>query len=112
MILWICFLSSILFEVEAQKSNRKTTSAGNRLYTDTDENGYLHFFTSKSLAHTDIDTGYTDITAFNNSFYEGVKNTIETTLDGTLPIITTRSSPTVAVPADGVIGDINVVDDT
>ena len=97
---------------EYEKSNRKTTSAGNRLYTDTDENGYLHFFTSKSLAHTDIDTGYTDITAFNNSFYEGVKNTIETTLDGTLPIITTRSSPTVAVPADGVIGDINVVDDT
>jgi hypothetical protein len=24
LILWICFLSSILFEVEAQKSNRKT----------------------------------------------------------------------------------------
>jgi len=97
---------------EYEKSNRKTTSAGNRLYTDTDENGFLHFFTSKSLAHTDVDPGYSEITAFNNSFYEGVKNTIDTTLDGKLPIITTRSSPTVAVPVDGAIGDINVVDDT
>ena len=97
---------------EYEKSNRKTTSAGNRLYTATDENGFLHFFTSKSLAHTDIDPGYSEITAFNNSFYEGVKNTIDTTLDGKLPIITTRSSPTVAVPVAGAIGDINVVDDT
>ena len=97
---------------EYEKSNRKTTSAGNRLYTDTGELGFLHFFTSKSLAHTDVDPGYSEITAFNNSFYEGVKNTIETTLDGKLPIITTRSSPTVAVPVDGVIGDISVVDDT
>ena len=70
-----------------------------------------HFYHTKSLASTDIDPRYTEITAFNNSFYEGVKNTTNSTLDGDLPIIIRKTAPTVAVPTDVGISDLQVDED-
>ena len=70
-----------------------------------------HFYHTKSLASTDIDPRYTEITAFNNSFYEGVKNTSNTTLDGDLPIIIRKTAPTVAVPTDVGISNLQVDED-
>ena len=41
-------------------------------------------------------------------FYEGVKNTSETTIDGDLPIIVTQTAPTVAVPSTKGISKLTV----
>jgi len=70
-----------------------------------------HFYHTKSLVSTDIDPRYQDVTALNNSFYEGVKNTSNTTLDGDLPIIIRKTAPTVAVPTDVGISNLTVDED-
>ena len=41
-------------------------------------------------------------------FYEGVKNTSETTIDGDLPFIVTQTAPTVAVPTTKGISNLSV----
>ena len=52
---------------------------------------FENFYNSRSLHETDLDTGYQDSTTFNRMFYEGVKNTSETTIDGDLPFIVTQT---------------------
>ena len=71
-------------------------------------NPTLNFYSSKSLNETDLDPEYQYVLALNRSFYEGVKNTIHTTLDGDLPIIVRTSAPTVAVPTDVGISKLKV----
>jgi hypothetical protein len=73
-------------------------------------NRFENFYHTKSLIDTDLDTGYQHITAFNRSFYEGVKNTKDTTLDGDSPIIIRTTSPTVAVPTDTPDSNLKVFD--
>ena len=68
----------------------------------------MNFYTSKSLHRTDLDPEYQYITALNRSFYEGVKNTSNTTLDGDLPFIVRKSAPTVAVPTDFGISKLGI----
>jgi len=70
-----------------------------------------NFYHTKSLRTTDIDPRYHEVTALNNSFYEGVKNTTQTTLDGDLPIIIRKTAPTVAVPTDVGISNLRVDED-
>ena len=55
-----------------------------------------------------MDTGYQDSTAFNRMFYEGVKNTSQTTIDGDLPFIVTQTAGTVAVPTTKGISNLSV----
>ena len=74
-------------------------------------NPFLNFYTSKSLHPTDLDPEYDNILALNRSFYEGVKNSKATTLDGDLPIIIRTSAPTVATPVDFGISRLRVDDD-
>lgn len=69
---------------------------------------YIHKYTSKSLHETDLDPEYDKILAWNRSFFEGVKNTTHTTLDGDLPIIVRTSAPTVAVPTDLGISKLKI----
>ena len=57
-----------------------------------------HFYSSKSLHPTDLDTEYQHSTSHRRMFFEGVKNTIETTIDGRLPIIITTTAPTIITP--------------
>ena len=71
---------------------------------------YVNLYSSKSLVETDLDPGYQHITALNNSFYEGVKNTISTTTDGDYPIVIRVTSPTVAVPTDSTDTNLNIID--
>ena len=72
---------------------------------------FEHFYNSKSLHPTDLDPGYQNITAWRRSFYEGVKNTKSTTIDGDYPIIIRTTSPTIAVPTDAADSNLKVVDD-
>jgi len=83
---------------EFDNSDRKTTRKD------------LHFYTSKSLADTDLDPEYQYVLALNRSFYEGVKNTTKTTIDGKSPIIVRVTSPTVAIPFDASDSNLRVVD--
>jgi hypothetical protein len=69
-------------------------------------------YTSKSLVESDLDAEYQYVLPLNRSFYEGVKNTKYTTLDGDLPIIIRTTSPTVAVPTDFGISKLRIDDDT
>ena len=71
---------------------------------------YVNLYSSKSLVETDLDPGYQHITALNNSFYEGVKNTISTTTDGDYPVVIRVTSPTVAVPTDSTDTNLNIID--
>ena len=71
-------------------------------------NPTLNFYTSKSLNETDLDPEYQYVLALNRSIYEGVKNTVHTTLDGDLPIIVRTSAPTVAVPTDVGISKLKI----
>ena len=48
----------------------------------------------------------------NRSFYEGVKNTKDTTIDGDSPIIVRVTSPTVAVPFDASDSNLKVIEKT
>jgi len=73
-------------------------------------NRFENFYHTKSLIDSDLDTGYQHITAWNRSFYEGVKNTSNTTLDGDLPIIIRTTSPTVAVPTDSPDSNLTIID--
>ena len=68
----------------------------------------LNYYYSKSLKDTDRDPEYHLYLPFNRSFYAGVKNTKNTTLDGDLPIVVKISAPTVAVPTDIGISKLKV----
>jgi len=57
-----------------------------------------------------LDPEYQYITAWNRSFFEGVKQTKNTTTDGDLPVIVRISAPTVAVPVDVGISELEVVE--
>ena len=81
--------------------------SSNRFTLDRTEN----FYHTKLLRTTDIDPRYHEVTALNRSFYEGVKNTSQTTLDGDLPIIIRKTAPTVAVPTDVGISNLRVDED-
>ena len=71
-----------------------------------------NLYSSRSLVETDLDTNYRNDTALNNSFYAGVKNTRDTTIDGDSPVIVRSTAPTVAVPIDGVTtSDLQVLKD-
>ena len=83
---------------EFDNSDRKTTRKD------------LHFYTSKSLIDTDLDPEYQYVLGLNRSFYEGVKNTQDTTIDGKSPIIVRITSPTVAVPFDSADSNLRVID--
>jgi len=74
-------------------------------------NRYLNFYTSKSLVESDKDPEYQNVLSLNRSFYEGVKNTKDTTLDGDLPIIIRTSAPTVATPTNFGISGLQVDDE-
>ena len=71
-------------------------------------NPFENFYSSRSLHQSDLDTGYQDSTAFNRMFYEGVKNTSQTTIDGDLPFIVTQTAGTVAVPTTKGISNLSV----
>ena len=75
-------------------------------------NRYENLYTSKSLVESDLDAEYQYVLPLNRSFYEGVKNTRYTTLDGDLPIIIRTTSPTVAVPTDFGISKLRIDDTT
>ena len=84
--------------VEFDLSDRKTTDLSK------------HFYSSKSLAETDLDPEYNLILSLNRSFYEGVKNTKDTTIDGDSPIVIRTTAPTVAVPFDAGDSNLRVID--
>ena len=69
---------------------------------------FENLYNSRSLHETDLDTSYQDTTAFKRMFYEGVKNTSETTIDGDLPFIVTQTAATVAVPTTKGISKLSV----
>ena len=71
-------------------------------------NPFENFYSSKSLQESDRDTSYQHSTAFKRMFYEGVKNTSDTTIDGDLPFIVTMTAPTVAVPTTKGISKLSV----
>jgi len=70
----------------------------------------LNYYHSKSLKTSDRDPEYHLYLPFNRSFYEGVKNTKSTTLDGDSPIVIRISAPTIAVPIDSSTKNLNVID--
>ena len=70
----------------------------------------VNFYTSYSLYPSDLDPEYDKILALNRSFYEGVKNTMNTTLDGDYPIIIRTTAPTVVVPVDYADSHLKVID--
>ena len=72
---------------------------------------FVHLYSSKSLVESDLDTDYQYTTATRRLFYEGCKNTKETTPDGDLPIIIRTTSPTVAVPTDAADSNLKVISD-
>ena len=65
-------------------------------------------YNSRSLHETDLDPEYQNYTSFRKSFYEGVKNTSDTTIDGDLPFIITTTAPTVAVPTTKGISKLSI----
>ena len=71
-------------------------------------NRYLNFYTSKSLVESDRDPVFQNVLSLNRSFYEGVKNTKNTTIDGDLPVIIRTSAPTVATPTNFGISGLQV----
>ena len=71
----------------------------------------INLYNSKSLDTTDIDPEYQNFTALNNSFYEGVKNTDKTTLDGLPPIIERTTAKAIAVPKDFGTSKLDVLED-
>ena len=71
-------------------------------------NPFENFYSSRSLHASDLDSEYQNITSFNRLFYEGVKNTSDTTIDGDLPVIVTTTAPTVAVPTTKGISKLSI----
>tara|TARA_B100000902_G_C27322317_1_gene925534 strand:+ start:5882 stop:10303 length:4422 start_codon:yes stop_codon:yes gene_type:complete len=69
---------------------------------------HVNFYNSKSLYTSDKDTSYQHTLAFRRLFYEGVKNTSDTTIDGDLPFIVTSTAPTVAVPTNSGISKLSI----
>jgi len=71
-------------------------------------NPFENLYSSRSLHPSDRDTSYQHTTALRRMFYEGVKNTSDTTLDGDLPVIVTMTAPTVAVPTNKGISKLSI----
>ena len=71
-------------------------------------NKFLNFYTSKSEHPSDRDPEYKNSTALDRMFFSGVKNTVQTTLDGDLPVIIRTNAPTVAVPTDVGISKLRI----
>ena len=71
----------------------------------------FNIYESRSLVQSDVDPFYDDSTALNATFYDGVKNTPETTIDNDSPVVITQTAPSVAVPADLATSDLNVFDE-
>ena len=69
---------------------------------------FENLYSSRSLHESNLDSEYQNITSFKRLFYEGVKNTSETTIDGDLPFIITTTAPTVAVPTTKGISKLSV----
>ena len=69
---------------------------------------FENLYSSRSLHESDLDSEYQNITSFKRLFYEGVKNTSETTIDGDLPFIVTTTAPTVAVPTTKGISKLSI----
>ena len=103
-------LKNTLSQYNQEYSFIYTSSADFDRSTKKSINRFENFYQSRSLIDTDLDPGYQHITAFNRSFYEGVKNTKYTTLDGDSPIIIRTTSPTVAVPTDSPDSNLKVFD--
>ena len=72
---------------------------------------FLHLYSSRSLVESDLDTGYQHTTAYERLFYEGVKNTKFTTLDGDLPVVIRTTSPTIALPTDSADSNLTIVNE-
>lgn len=72
---------------------------------------FEHLYSSKSLHGTDLDPEYQFVTSFNNTFYNGVKNSKDTTIDGKHPIQIRLMSTTVAIPTDSTLANLIVTDD-
>ena len=60
---------------------------------------------------SDVESIFLTSTAFENSFFNGVINTNETTIDGDSPVVIRTTPPLVAVPADLATSDIRVFDE-
>ena len=71
-------------------------------------NQFENFYSSRSLHPSDLDTSYQDTLATRRLFYDGVKNTSETTIDGDLPVIVTMTAPTVAVPSNKGVNKLTI----
>ena len=69
---------------------------------------FYNLYNSRSLHETDLDAEYQNYTSFRRMFYEGVKNTSDTTIDGDLPFIVTQTAPTVAVPTTKGISKLSI----
>jgi len=69
---------------------------------------FYNLYNSRSLHETDLDAEYQNYTSFRRMFYEGVKNTSDTTIDGDLPFIVTTTAPTVAVPTTKGISKLSI----
>ena len=69
---------------------------------------FENLYSSKSLHETDLDPEYQNFTSFRRMFYDGVKNTSDTTIDGDLPFIVTQTAPTVAVPTTKGISKLSI----
>ena len=85
--------------------------SNHRLPYEHGHNQHYILYNSKSLDTTDIDPEYQNFTALNNSFYEGVKNTDKTTLDGLPPIIERTTAKAIAVPKDFGTSKLDVLED-
>tara|TARA_A100001015_G_scaffold122779_1_gene136103 strand:- start:1230 stop:5660 length:4431 start_codon:yes stop_codon:yes gene_type:complete len=70
-----------------------------------------NLYNSSSRVDSDVDSLFSDYTSFENTFFNGVKNTAETTIDGDSPIVIRTTPPLVAVPADLATSDIRVFDE-
>ena len=113
--------SSVYSEATASMTLDSRLSENNQFYKFTYDSEHDYSFSSKysidsfenlyssrSLHESDLDSEYQNITAWKRLFYEGVKNTSDTTLDGDLPIIVTTTAPTVAVPTTKGIGKLSI----
>ena len=71
----------------------------------------FNLYNSSSRVDSDVESVFLTSTAFQNSFFNGVINTNETTIDGDSPVVIRTTPPLVAVPADLATSDIRVFDE-
>ena len=71
-----------------------------------------NLYNSSSRVDSDVESVFLTSTALQNSFFNGVLNTNETTIDGDSPVVIRTTPPLVAVPADLATSDIRVFDES